>query len=292
MDEYRPGVWDEYIGQRKLKDRLALEIAGAKHRDEMVDHILLMGPPGCGKTSIAALIAEQMDLSFNSFIMPIKPNVMRRVAMETEGEVVFFDEIHRMSKKDQEGLLSWLEDGYFQLDNGLRIENECVTIIGATTEKTEVIPPLYDRFTVKPPFDEYKDAEMGLIVKGMAKKVDLDLPIDTCNALGRATGGVPRNAKAFVKMALNLAGAGLDPSAELILKKCRITADGLTEGHLQYLHALNKCGGTAGVEVLGAHLGENKPMLIQLEKLLVKRGMMEYTPKGRTLTGKGYKLIK
>lgn len=286
MDSFRPVKWDDYIGQRKLKDTLQIKIEGALNRGEMLEHVLLYGPPGCGKTSISSLVADQMMMDFLSFVMPIKPQIMRKIVQGYEG-IVLFDEIHRLSSKQQEELLPLIEDNYLQLENGMRIEAGALTIIGATTELDKIIAPLYDRFHIKPPFDDYTDEEMGIIVKNMADKIGVRFSKEEAEIIGKATGGVPRLAKALVSMARDLETT--DP--ELIFKKSRITKDGLTEMHLRYLKALYDCGGTAGIEIVGTHLSLPKSVLSDLEKLLVKKNMIEYTKQGRNMLPLGYKQI-
>lgn len=276
MDQFRPSTWNSYIGQSKLKRTLLLSIEGALERDERLDHILLVGPPGAGKTSLASLIADEMGLEMVDFIAPVKPAIIRRVVNYHDG-IFFIDEIHRMTTKEQESLLPLLEDQRYQMDNGVFLENERLTIIGATTEPKKIIKPLWDRFILKPPFDPYSDDEMATIVSSMAKKLGLTIPHDQAKVLGRATGGVPRAAKAFVKMAQNLK----TENAKDILERCRVTEDGLTVDHLHYLEIIVNAGGQAGLDVLSTHLGLAKDLVMDLEKLLLKRKYIELSKGGR-----------
>lgn len=284
----RPADWDSYVGQEKLKKRLQVSIDGALERYSSLDHVLLHGPPGCGKTSIASLIAQEMVQEFHSYVMPVKVKSLQKIFMENSG-IIFLDEIHRLSKKDQEFLLPVLEDHEIQFDNGKKVKiMHGFTVVGATTELEKIIKPLRDRFIHRPKFEEYSDEEMASIVRRMSDRIGLDISSEHCLALGRASAGVPRQARTIVFTARDLGSS--DPNA--VLKTCGITSDGLTEDHLDYLSALDKMGQVAGVDVLSNYTGLPKDVILDLERLLVRKGLIEYSPKGRQLMLRGMKIVE
>jgi len=290
-DQFRVTEWDDYQGQTKLKERFDVHINSALDRCEPLDHALLIGPPGCGKTTIAQIIAEQMHTNFESYVMPQKPGVLQYLFQEHYG-VLLLDEIHRLKTAQQESLLTVIEDGYYQQDNGERVElGDGLTIIGATTEPDQIIAPLYDRFMIKPEWDPYTDRDMAKIVYGMAQRTHILLTDRSAKRLARAAGGIPRNAKALVKMARDL---HLEDSAGVaeILRISRLTPDGLTVNHVRYLRVLKDCGKPTGLSTISAHLRLPPTVIVGLERLLLSRKLISYEPNGRALTGKAFKVIK
>lgn len=285
-DDLRPS-WDGYIGQTKLKDRLQIHIHAALDRQEQLDHILLVGPPGCGKTTLAGLIATEADMYFVSYVMPLKPRLIKRLVQNYEG-LALFDEIHRLPAREQENLLTLIQDGYLQLDNGQRIENTALTIVGATTEPAKILKPLWDRFPIKPIFEDYTDDQMGQIVQGMAVRMGFEIPIEIATILGRAAGGIPRVAQTFVGMARDLGNS----NPRVVFEKCGVTEDGLDRNHLRYLQFLTGSGGMAGLDLISTHLGLPKSVVSDLERLLVRQGYIQYTSTGRDAEQKAYKLAK
>lgn len=291
-EEFRPTTWDDYIGQTALKERVNTHIESALIRDEPLDHMLLVGVPGCGKTTLAQIIANQYGYDYERFIMPINEKVMVKMIRMLSSMVWLFDEIHRMTPKQQETLLPVIEDGYFQTNSGDRLYLHDVTIVAATTEPEKIIPPLWDRFKIKPPFDEYTDEEMAQIVTQKARIAGLDVDDDMALALGRASGGVPRNAESLIVMARDLTVTGTEPDVADVLTASRVTEDGLTEDHLRYIKCLASVGGQAGLAILVAHLRMPQTVIVELERLLVKRGFLNYTKQGRELMGDGWRLAK
>ena len=282
-DTLRPTNWDEYIGQEQLKRRLKVSISGALQGNRSLGHTLLFGPPGVGKTSLAALIAKEMWEDFEAKVCPVPPKVIRTHLME-QGGILFLDEIHRLKKGDQEDLLSILEDHQIQFANGTKVDIPTqFTIIGATTELKAVIEPLRDRFHHQPRFEPYTEIEMAQIFQMMCSRLGVDVSKEDAHALGRASAGVPRQAKRLALASRDL-GTTHPPT---VLEFAQITPEGFTEDHLRYMEALNSLSGVAGIDILANYLNLPKDVLVDLEKLLIDRKTIEYTPKGRSLLVKG-----
>lgn len=283
----RPDDWDEYIGQQKLKDRMLISMNSALTREAKLDDTLLVAPAGYGKTSFAALMAQYMMEDFHPYVMPLKPNALRKILLENRG-MIFLDEIHRLPPKHQEILLP-LEDNEVHFEDGKVIEIPPVTIVAATTELKKVIEPLRDRFTHKPKFELYTDEDMAKIIRNMCRGVGIhSISADHATALGRASAGVPRQARSLVFTARDLGTT--DPSK--VLRTIGITPDGLTEDHIDYVLALDKLGQIAGVDVLANYTGQPKDVIVKLEKLLLRKNIINYSQKGRVLTTKGYKVAQ
>lgn len=275
----RPTDWDEYIGQQDLKERLQISIDSAITRGAPLDHVLLYAGPGTGKTTIAHLIADEMMQNMTAKIPPFPQKVLHAVLMEV-GEIIFIDEAHRLPKKDQEMLLPVLEDRIIQFENGsTQIIPKQFTIIAATTELNGIIKPLRDRFIHKPKFKEYSDEDMAAIVTQMCGRVGLEIDPSDAMRIGIASAGVPRQAKNLVLTARDI----MSTNTDMVLEVAAVTPEGFTEDHLDYLRAMYQIGGTAGSEVLSNFTNQPKDVLMDLEKLLLKRKCIEYTSKGRSM---------
>ncbi len=288
INALRPESWDAYIGQDNMKQRLKISIDAALRERRALSHVLLSAGPGTGKTSLAQLIAEEAMTVFTNKVCPIPDRMLHGILMDIGG-TVHLDEIHRMTVKQQENLLSVLEDGMIQMDNGDFVEiGRRFTIIGSTTEVTKLIKPLRDRFPIKPRFADYTDENMADIVSGMMTRLDVDHTDIQATQLGRASAGVPRQAKNLALAARDLGSADVSD----VLDFAEVTQDGYTEAHLSYLEILYKLGGTGGVEILKNYTNEPQEVLLEIENLLIHRSCIEYTPKGRALLMPGAKLLE
>jgi Holliday junction DNA helicase RuvB len=287
-DAFRPESFGSFVGQEAIKRQLQVAISAARADNRPMEHVLLTGPPGFGKTSLASIIAQALRDPFESYMMPIKNSVLVGLTRRFCG-VVLLDELHRASDKAQEELLPLLESGYIQLPNGSRLHNEWLTIVGATTERENIIGPLYDRFVLKPEFDPYTDEEMATIIKKMIVTAEIPLSDEDALVLGKASGGTPRNARQFVLSARDLFTIeGTVPSAAEILALNRVNEDGLTHQHKLYLETLDKLGGQAGIKPLSMMLRLHASVIMELERLLLENDYITYSARGRELTAAGF----
>jgi len=290
-----PESWESYIGQSKVKELIQMKIQAAMSRYQQLDHCLLIGESGSGKTSLANLIADEHQLAFLPLMVtpglkiPKFNNILLNFIEEEQGGIVLLDEVHNFSKKDQHYLLSILENNYIALDNGKKIYFEHpITIVAATTEPQDLIKPLVGRFGAPYRLGEYSEKEMAQIVERMAYKVGLEPTRETCLRIGKASAGSPRQAKALIKVARDLQSMDLQP----ILRATEITEDGLTVDHIAYLESLKNLGMSAGLDSIANHSGRSKEIIKDLEKLLVKREYVQISKSGRELMPTGLLAFK
>lgn len=291
-DNLRPTTLDGYIGQPKLKARITVHVEAAVAQRRPLEHVLLTGPPGSGKTTFAAIVAHMLgDEPFESLSMPVNDRVFERVVRTHQG-VLFLDEVHRLSARQQEGIMPLLEFGHLVTPTGRIIENDWITVIAATTEPQKIIPPLRQKFPIIPELEPYTSLDLQQIVEGMARMAGISLSPATTAVLGGAAAGTPRQARRLVLGARDLiVTLGREPSVDEIFDLCGASADGLTEGHVKYLQALDMLGGTAGVELLATVLQLHTAVCKDLERLLVSMGMVGYGPRGRELLSAGGRRI-
>lgn len=284
------GSFDDFIGQQQLKDRLEVHIQSSLRRIMPLEHVLLSGPAGTGKTTMARLIALCMRDAFTEIsCVGLNRKGLVRQLQQFKGGVLFLDEIHALKKADQEMLLSVLSQNVVIDERGRRWVMPWVTVIAATTERDKLIAPLHDRFPIKPEFAPYTDSELGEIVSGMASRMEITLDSETTVALGVAAGGVPRNAEEFIVTArdLMITNGGKKVGSAAILAVCGVDTDGLNDQHRRYLRILSEQGGRAGAKTIELLLQVPEPILRNLERLLMSRGLVELLPSGRELTPKG-----
>lgn len=293
---FRPTDWEDYQGQHSLKETLDVQINSALARGATLGHIMLEGPPGCGKTTLSEIVANRMGMEFMHFLMPVKPMVFKNLFASQTNTLVLFDEVHRLKPPQQEELLTVIEDGYYQSSSGAIIELDDLTIVAATTERDEIIEPLWDRFQIKPIFTPYTKEDMAAIVLGMANKgAGLDMHPEDAFVLAGATRGVPRASQKFVAMYRDLyAGSAFTkrPTVDEVLHNCRVTRDGWTADHMKYLHALRKLGGSAGIDMIAIHAQIPKPTLKKLERDFVVDEVITFGAAGREILSPGYKILK
>ena len=243
-------------------------------------------------TSLAEIIAKELQADLLALTMTpnFKMHYLYKRIQDFDGGVIFLDEIHCLSTKNQHYLLDVLEKNKMTYDSG---KVECltspITFIAATTEMDKLIKPMHHRFHHIFVLDDYSDLEMAQIVERMALQLDLTPDKESCKALGKASAGVPRQARRLVYAAQDL--GGLD-KVDDILTTCGITRDGLTEDHVAYLKTLLDLGCKAGMANIANHSQRPRDIVEDLEKLLIKKGYVEITRTGRELSTSGLKALK
>jgi holliday junction DNA helicase RuvB len=303
----RPQRLAEFIGQEQARKNLGIFIAAARGRKEALDHVLFVGPPGLGKTTLAQILARELGVNFRATSGPVIAKAGDLAALLTnleERDVLFIDEIHRLSPAVEEILYPAMED--FQLDliigegpaaRSVKIDLAKFTLIGATTRAGLLTNPLRDRFGIPVRLNFYSEAELELIVNRGARVLGIGVTADGSNEIARRARGTPRIAGRLLRRVrdfASVAGAtAIDRAvADKALAALEVDAAGLDAMDRRYLTTIvmHYGGGPVGVETLAAALSEPRDAIEDIiEPYLIQCGLLQRTPRGRLVTGHGFR---
>lgn len=305
----RPQYLKEFIGQEHLKENLCVFITSAKARKKAMDHVLFFGPPGLGKTTLAQIVANELQVGFKATSGPILMKSGDLAAILTnlqENDVLFIDEIHRLPSTVEEMLYSAMED--FQLDlvigegpaaRSIRMDLPKFTLIGATTRAGLLTSPLRDRFGIPLRLEFYNDAELEYIVTRNAELLGIGMSKDGAHEIACRSRGTPRIAVRLLKRVRDFALVHerheIDHEiADLALTRLDVDKNGLDTMDIRYLRCILDFynGGPVGIETIAAVLSEKKDTVEEvIEPYILQKGLVQRTSRGRVLSPEGYKYL-
>ena len=303
----RPQRLTEFIGQQQARSNLSVFIEAARARHEPLDHVLFVGPPGLGKTTLAQIVARELGVYFRATSGPVIAKAGDLAALLTnleERDVLFIDEIHRLNPAVEEILYPAMED--FQLDliigqgpaaRSVKIDLAKFTLVGATTRAGLLTNPLRDRFGIPIRLNFYSEAELEEIVNRGARVLGIGMTPDGANEIARRSRGTPRIAGRLLRRVRDFALVGgskiIDrAAADRALTELEVDAAGLDAMDRRYLLniAQNYGGGPVGIETIAAALSEPRDAIEEIiEPFLIQKGLMQRTPRGRLLTSHAFR---
>lgn len=304
--DIRPNRLDEYIGQSDVKENIDIYIKSAKLRGECLDHVLLYGPPGLGKTTLASIIANELGSNFKTISGPAiekSGDLAAVLSSIDENDVLFIDEIHRIPRYIEEMLYSAMED--FCLDiivggegssRSIKINIPHFTLVGATTRAGDLSAPLRDRFGIIAKLNYYTDEELFLIAKRTSKVLDTEITDEAAMELAKRSRGTPRIVNRLFKRVRDFAlveGNGVIDIDIMnkALKRLKVDSVGLDETDYNLIKAIIERfnGGPVGIEAIASSIGEEATTIEDVyEPYLLQMGYLKRTTRGRMVTDKGY----